>query len=305
MITHKEKKKELTQAAIFVLPMLLVLLVFTLFPILYSLYLSFNKVNLVGDVSFNFIGFENFKNALADDRVFVALRNTLKYVVIVVPIQTILALVLATVLNSGIKFQKTFRSLLFIPTLTSSSALTLIFMFIFSLNGPINGLLMNFHIISAPINYLNDEGTVMYSIMAMNVWSTVPMFMTIYLSGLQDIDQTMYEAADIDGANMFQKWFKITIPQIAPVTNYVVMMGLISTFQLFDQPYIVSQGSGGPNNSTLTLSLIIYQYAFRQFGTMGYASAIALLLTVVIFTISMVFRKFSSEDVNGQGGALH
>ncbi|WP_369406636.1 carbohydrate ABC transporter permease [Lacticaseibacillus nasuensis] len=141
----------------------------------------------------------------------------------------------------------------------------------------------------------------MWAIIVMNIWSTVPMFMTIYLSGLQDIDSAMYEAADIDGANMFQKWFKITVPQIAPVTNYVVMMGLTSTFQLFDQPYIVSGGSGGPNNATLTLSLVIYQYAFRQFGTMGYASAIALLLTIAIFVVSMIFRHFSSENVTGEG----
>nr|WP_179394676.1 sugar ABC transporter permease [Lacticaseibacillus absianus] len=281
--------------------MLLVLLTFTLFPIFYSLYLSFHKVNLVGNVSYQFVGLKNFINAITDERVMIALRNTLKYVAIVVPVQTVLALVLATVLNSGIRFQKTFRSLLFIPTLTSSSALTLIFMFIFSLNGPINSLLMKLNLLAAPINFLNDQNSVMGAIIVMNIWSTVPMFMTIYLSGLQDIDMAMYEAADIDGANMFQKWFKITVPQIAPVTNYVVMMGLISTFQLFDQPYIVSGGSGGPNNATLTLSLIIYQYAFRQFGTMGYASAIALLLTLVVFLISMVFRHFSSENVTGEG----
>lgn len=300
-MSRAERKKELIQAAVFVLPTLAVLLVFTLFPVVYAFYLSLNKVNLVGNVSYQFVGFQNFINAFNDSRVAEALWNTAKYVLVVVPIQTVLALILATVLNSGIKFQKTFRSLLFIPTLTSSSALTLIFMFIFSLNGPINSLLMDLHVYTQPINFLNDQSTVLYAIMAMNIWSTVPMFMTIYLSGLQDIDSAMYEAADIDGANMFQKWFKITIPQIAPVTNYVVMMGLISTFQLFDQPYIVSQGSGGPNNSTLTLSLIIYQYAFRQFGTMGYASAIAILLTIVIFIISMVFRRFSSEDITGEG----
>lgn len=157
MARSSERKRDITQAAAFVLPMLLVLLIFTLFPIFYSLYLSFNKVNLVGDVSYNFVGFKNFTNAITDERVIIALKNTLKYVVVVVPIQSILALVLATVLNSGIRFQKTFRSLLFIPTLTSSSALTLIFMFIFSLNGPLNSLLLDLHILNNPINYLNDQ----------------------------------------------------------------------------------------------------------------------------------------------------
>jgi multiple sugar transport system permease protein len=129
------------------------------------------------------------------------------------------------------------------------------------------------------------------------------MFMTNYLAGLQDIPNTMYEAAEIDGASVFQRLTKITIPQLVPVTNYIIMIGLASTFQLFDQTYIVSGGSGGPNNATLTLSLIIYQYAFKTFGTIGYASAIAILLTIVIFTISFILRKYTNEDVTGEGEA--
>jgi multiple sugar transport system permease protein len=223
--------------------------------------------------------------------------------VIVVPIETMIALVLAFVLNSGIKFQNTFRTLLFLPTLTSSSALTMIFMFLFSMNGPVNKLLIQMGLLSAPVGFLNESATVMNAIIIMNIWSTVPMFMTIYLAGLQDIPNTMYEAAEIDGASVFQRLTKITIPQLVPVTNYIIMIGLASTFQLFDQTYIVSGGSGGPNNATLTLSLIIYQYAFKTFGTIGYASAIAILLTIVIFTISFILRKYTNEDVTGEGEA--
>jgi multiple sugar transport system permease protein len=241
--------------------------------------------------------------AFKDERVLIALKNTLRYVVIVVPIQTMIALVLAFVLNSGIKFQNTFRTLLFLPTLTSSSALTMIFMFLFSMNGPVNKLLIQMGLLSAPVGFLNESATVMNAIIIMNIWSTVPMFMTIYLAGLQDIPNTMYEAAEIDGASVFQRLTKITIPQLVPVTNYIIMIGLASTFQLFDQTYIVSGGSGGPNNATLTLSLIIYQYAFKTFGTIGYASAIAILLTIVIFTISFILRKYTNEDVTGEGEA--
>jgi multiple sugar transport system permease protein len=272
-------------------------------PIVYAFYLSFNKVSLVGDVQYQFIGFKNYLTAFKDERVLIALKNTLRYVVIVVPIQTMIALVLAFVLNSGIKFQNTFRTLLFLPTLTSSSALTMIFMFLFSMNGPVNKLLIQMGLLSAPVGFLNESATVMNAIIIMNIWSTVPMFMTIYLAGLQDIPNTMYEAAEIDGASVFQRLTKITIPQLVPVTNYIIMIGLASTFQLFDQTYIVSGGSGGPNNATLTLSLIIYQYAFKTFGTIGYASAIAILLTIVIFTISFILRKYTNEDVTGEGEA--
>ena len=296
-----KKYRERVQGVFFSLPTVVILTVFVLLPVFYSLYLSFNKVSLVGDVSYNFVGLQNYMNALKDPRVIIALKNTLKYVLITVPAQTLIALLLASVLNSGVKFQNGFRTLLFLPTLTSSSALTMIFMFLFSVNGPINQLFMKWGWLDSPISFLNDSSTVLYAIIIMNVWSTVPMFMTIYLAGLQDIPKTMYEAAEIDGANSLQKLLKITIPQLVPVTNYIVMVGLASTFQLFDQTYIVSSGSGGPNNATLTLSLIIYQYAFKTFGTIGYASAIAVLLTLFIFIISMVLRRFTNEDVTGEG----
>lgn len=296
-----KKYRERVQGVFFSLPTVIILSVFVLLPVFYSIYLSFNKVSLVGDVSYNFVGLQNYMNALKDPRVVIALKNTLKYVLITVPAQTLIALLLASVLNSGVKFQNGFRTLLFLPTLTSSSALTMIFMFLFSVNGPINKLFIQWGWLDTPVSFLNDSSTVLYAIIIMNVWSTVPMFMTIYLAGLQDIPKTMYEAAEIDGANSLQKLLKITIPQLVPVTNYIVMVGLASTFQLFDQTYIVSSGSGGPNNATLTLSLIIYQYAFKTFGTIGYASAIAVLLTLFIFIISMILRKFTNEDVTGEG----
>lgn len=298
----KKNHREKLQGIMFSLPAVIILGVFTLLPVIYSFYLSFNKVSLIGEVSYDFVGLRNYISALKDPRVMIALQNTAKYVAIVVPAQTLLALLLASVLNSGIRFQNGFRTLLFLPTLTSSSALTMIFMFLFSVNGPVNKLLLQVGLLDSPIGFLNETSTVLYAIIIMNVWSTVPMFMTIYLAGLQDIPKTMYEAAEIDGANAFQRLTRITIPQLVPVTNYIVMVGLASTFQLFDQTYIVSGGSGGPNNATLTLSLIIYQYAFKTFGTMGYASAIAVLLTLFIFIISMILRKFTNEDVTGEGG---
>ena len=298
----KKNHREKLQGIMFSLPAIIILGVFTLLPVIYSFYLSFNKVSLIGEVSYDFVGLRNYISALKDPRVMIALQNTAKYVAIVVPAQTLLALLLASVLNSGIRFQNGFRTLLFLPTLTSSSALTMIFMFLFSVNGPVNKLLLQVGLLDSPIGFLNETSTVLYAIIIMNVWSTVPMFMTIYLAGLQDIPKTMYEAAEIDGANAFQRLTRITIPQLVPVTNYIVMVGLASTFQLFDQTYIVSGGSGGPNNATLTLSLIIYQYAFKTFGTMGYASAIAVLLTLFIFIISVILRKFTNEDVTGEGG---
>lgn len=291
-----KKRREALTGYGFMLPALIIMTVFTLIPVFYALFLSFTKVDLIGGMNFDWVGFKNYANALNDERVWIAFKNTLRYVVIVVPLQTAIALLIAAVLNSGIKFQNTFRTIFFLPTLTSSSALTMIFMFLFSLNGPFNSILVQMGLIDAPINFINETEFALNTIMAMNIWSTVPFFMTIYLAGLQDIDNSLYEAADIDGANAWQKLIKITVPNLTPVTNYVLLMGIIGCFQLFDQAYIISGGSGGPNNATLTFSLIIYQYAFKTMGTMGYSAALAVLLTIIIFAVSMIAKRVNREE---------
>ncbi|WP_214821214.1 MULTISPECIES: sugar ABC transporter permease [unclassified Exiguobacterium] len=291
-------RREAVQGMTFMLPTIIILVTFTLLPIAYSLFLSFTRVNLFGGIDFQWVGFENYVNAWNDDRVWTALKNTFRYALFVVPIQTAIALLMAAVLNSGIRFQNTFRTIYFLPTLTSSSALTMIFMFLFSLNGPINNVLVSLGLLDAPINFINETDFALTTIMVMNIWSTVPFFMTIYLAGLQDIPSSLYEAASLDGANAWQKLMKITVPNLTPVTNYVLLMGIIGCFQLFDQAYIISGGTGGPNNATLTFSLIIYQYAFKTIGTMGYASALAIILTIIIFTVSMIARKLNKEESN-------
>lgn len=264
-------------------------------PLGYAIYISLNQVNLLAG-TFEWIGLGNYQRAFNDPRLMIALRNTVRYVLFVVPSQTFLALVMAAVLNSGIKFQRTFRTIYFLPTLTSSAALTMIFMFLFAVNGPVNGFLIQWGWISSPIHFVDNIDFVLYTVMIMNVWSTVPLFMTIYLAGLQDVDTALYEAASIDGANTWQKFTKITIPNLAPVTNYVLLMGIIGTFQVFDQVFIISGGTGGPMNATLTVALLIYQFAFQFRGTMGYATALAILLAILIFIVSMIARQLNKEE---------
>ena len=251
---------------------------------------------MLGGLDFEFVGLRNYQIAFNDDRLLIALRNTVRYVAFVVPIQTVVALVMAYVLNSGIKFQKTFRMIYFLPTLTSSAALTMIFMFLFSINGPVNGFLVEWGWLESPINFVQDTQFALNTIMVMNIWSTVPFYMTIYLAGLQDIPDALYEAASLDGANAVQKLTKITVPNLVPVTNFILLMGIIGCFQIFDQAYIISGGTGGPNNATMTLALLIFRYAFRINGTMGYASALAILLTILIFIVSMIAKRLNREE---------
>jgi len=184
-----------------------------------------------------------------------------------------------------------------LPTLTSSAALTLIFMFIFNINGPLNHFLMSMGLYAHPINFLQNPAYSLKVIMVMNIWSTVPNFMTVYLASLVDLPKSFYEAAEVDGATAWQKLRYITVPYLRPITTYVLLTGIIGTFQMFDQAYIFSNGSGGPDNSTLTVALMIYQYAFGSMNTMGYACALAIILTIIIFIVSRL-----TEKLNGSNG---
>ncbi|OKH21329.1 sugar ABC transporter permease [Hydrococcus rivularis NIES-593] len=293
----KSQKKVLQQEAssgyLFMAPSLIILGVFLFLPILYAIFLSFHKVQVLGELSYRLVGSRNFSRILDDERVLMAFKNTFDYVIVVVPSQTILALILATILNASIKGRQLFRVIFFLPTVTSSAVLTLIFIWIYNSNGLLNNLLS--HVGLPTYNWLGDPQVALKAIMIMNVWSTVPFFMVIYLAALQDIPSELYEAAKIDGANECDRFFNITLPLLKPVTFFVIVMGIIGTFQLFDQSYIFSNGSGGPNNSTLTVVLLIYQYAFKSLD-MGYAAALALMLAGVILIVTLIQRRFFQNE---------
>lgn len=291
----KTRITEWTQAYTFLFPAILVAGLFSVVSIIFSIYLSFNDVNLFSN-TYQFVGLKNYGRMFTDTRAMVGLKNTATFALIVVPVQTLVSMIIAYVLaNDKLKGKKVFRVIYFLPALTSSSALTLIFMFIFNIYGPVNGALMSAGIIAEPINFINDPNYALQVIMAMNIWSTVPTFMTIYLASLVDLPKSLYEAAEIDGASVIQKLRYITIPYLRPVTTYVLLMGIIGTFQMFDQAYIFSNGSGGPANSTLTVALMVYQYAFGQMNTMGYASALAIVLALVIFTVSILAERINEK----------
>lgn len=291
----KSQWQEIRQAWLFLAPAIIVVGIFFVLAVLFAFYLSFNDVNLFTN-TFSFKGIENYLRIFTDQKARIALRNTATFALVVVPLQTIFALIIAYILSSkGIKGKKLFRMVYFLPTLTSSSALTIIFMFIFNIYGPVNDLFMNLGFYSEPINFLQEPAYALKVIMVMNIWSTVPYYMTIYLASLVDLPHSLYEAAEIDGATTVDKLRYITIPYLRPITTYVLLTGIIGTFQMFDQAYIFSNGSGGPNNSTMTLSLMIYQYAFGQMNTMGYAAALAIVLAIIIFITSLLAEKLNKE----------
>jgi multiple sugar transport system permease protein len=292
IILRKSLSENLT-GYLFMSPVILVLSLFVVFPIFFAFFLAFQKVRLLGGLEFDFIGLQNFYRLGQDDRIGIALKNTIEYVLIVVPSQTILALLLAVTLNAGVKGQQFWRVLYFLPTLTSSAVLTLIFMWIYNADGLLNHALNGLGL--PTYNWLGDPAIALKGIMLMNIWSTAPFFMVIYLAALQDIPVVLYEAAMLDGAAKLQQVRYITLPQLKPVTFFVVATGIIGTFQLFDQSYIFSGGSGGPNNATLTVVLLIYQSVFRDLQ-LGYGAAIAFFLALIIIAVTLLQHRWMGRE---------
>lgn len=276
-----------------ILPALTAIAAFAIAPLFFAIFLCFHRVKILGELEYRFIATKNFSRLLSDERVFIALQNTISYVLTVVPMQTVLALILALILNANIRGKNWFKVIFFLPNITSSAVLTLIFMWIYNADGILNNLLRFFHL--PTYNWISDPNVALKSIAIMNVWSTAPFFALVYLAALQDIPKYLYEAAAIDGVSAWERFFYITLPALKPVTFFTLAMGIIGTFQLFDQAYIFSGGSGGPNNSTLTVVMLIYQYAFKS-RDIGYASALALLLAGTIAIATIAQRMFFSEE---------
>ncbi|MDY0745132.1 sugar ABC transporter permease [Paucibacter sp. R3-3] len=275
-------------AWLFLAPVLVLVTLFTLLPVLYALYASVHKIDIVSGRS-TWAGLANAQYLLDDPKFWAACRNTIRYVAIVVPAQTLLALALACVLNGKVRFKRGFVTLLFLPTLTSSAAMTMIFMWLFNNNGIVSQAIHNHFGIT--IRFLSDPAWALPIIMLMNVFSTVPNFMVVYLAGLQQIPQQLYEAMTLDGAGPVSRHWHISVPHLMPITFYVATMGLIGCFQVFDQAFILSRGDGGPENSTLTFTLLIYHFAFRTYNTMGLACALAVVLAIVILLATLLLKR--------------
>ena len=281
--TVRRRRSEALTAYAFLAPYLFMFLTFTVFGIAYTVYLSFTRYNLLRPPEL--WGLEGWVRVFNDD-LFIkkALPNTFKYALIVVPTQTMLSLVLAFVLDQKLRFRRLFRTIYYLPSITSSVVISLIFIWLFSPIGVIN------QIFRLNINWLNDVRTAFYTIMMVNVFTTSGTLMLIFLAGLQDISDTLYEAASIDGANKLQLFRYITIPMLRPIIFFVATVGVIGAFQVFDQIFIMTRG--GPADSSTTVAYIIYKWAFRDTTIkMGQAAVAAVILTFIIFSITMLQRR--------------
>lgn len=288
----KEKiKLEYVAAFLFLLPNIIGFIIFTLWPMIYSFFLGFVKWGLINEASF--VGLDNYKEIFRDNIFWVCLKNTAVYSFVKVPLNLFLSLLLAILLNQEIKGRNFFRTIAFLPAVCSSVAVAIIWKPLLesTQNGLINHMLGFIGI--SPIPFLSSTTWALPSVIGVGIWKELGYFMIIYLAGLQGIPSSYYEAASIDGANARTKFFNITLPLLAPTTFFAFVTSLIGSFQIFDLTSVLT--TGGPANSTNTLVMYIYQNGFRWFR-MGYASSLALILFVIIFTVTMIQSKLSNRN---------
>ncbi|WP_303753703.1 carbohydrate ABC transporter permease [Enterococcus sp. S86.2] len=275
----------------FIAPAMICFVIFLLFPAIMAIYLSFTSYN--GFTPSKFIGLDNYIRSFQDPIFLNSLKNVGIYVALFVPIVVILSFLLAVLLNNKMKGIKIFRILFYLPCLTSAVASSMVWKWLMN---PSEGLLNQiFRLLHIPTSsWLNNSKTAMISIVIICVWSALASNIMIYLSALQNVPDSVYESAELDGAGPIRRLVSITFPLVAPTTYFVITMALIGAFQVFDQVYVLT--SGGPANSTTVPLYLIYTNAFKE-AQVGYACSQAMILFLLIMAITLIQRKYNKESL--------
>ncbi|TCM51662.1 carbohydrate ABC transporter permease [Kribbella sp. VKM Ac-2568] len=273
----KVYKKDNLAAYLFLTPWLLGLFLITVGPMAASLYLAFTDYNLIQAPEW--IGLENFTRMLSDERLHNSLQVTFTYVFVSVPLQLAVALLLAVVLDRGVRGMAFYRSVFYLPSLLGSSvAVAILWKQVFGTEGLLNQVLAPFGFDGR--GWISDPSTALGTLVVLNVW-TFGAPMVIFLAGLRQIPSMYYEAASVDGAGPMRRFASITLPLLTPIIFFNLVLQIIHAFQSFTQAFVVSGGTGGPSDSTMFFTLYLYDRGFGNFD-MGYASAMAWFLLVII-----------------------
>lgn len=284
----KRKYKDNLAGHLFLAPWIIGIVGFTAGPILASLYLAFTDYNLLQPPEF--AGMDNFTRMWNDDRLWTSMRVTLEYVFVSVPILLALALLVAVILDKGLKGLPIYRSVFYLPSLMGGSvAIAILWRQVFGKEGLVNSFLAVFGF-EGP-GWVAHPDYALGTLIVLNVW-TFGSPMIIFLAGLRQIPHMYYEAASVDGAGKMRQFFTITLPLLTPIIFFNLVLQTIFAFQNFTQAYVVSGGTGGPSDSTLFFTLYLYQQAFSRLD-MGYASAMAWMLLIVIGLLTAAHFWFS------------
>lgn len=294
------EKKNCFVAYSFILPNFLGFAIFTLGPILVAFILAFMEWD--GNHSMEFIGIENFVEMVGNRRFLAALKNTIVYTIVTVPLTLVVALGLSIILNQKIRGKNFFRTISFFPYVASLVAVAAVWNMLFSpaKSGPVNMIL---YTLGCPPDKLPlwaaGREWVMFTIVLFSVWKNMGYYMVIYLAGLQGVNSELYEACALDGANSWQKFWYITLPQLQPTTFFVTIMLTINCFKVFDIVYMLAGGSNGVvNTSAIVLVSHIYEEAFSNWN-LGYASAVAMILFLLVLFVTIIQfrgeRKYAND----------
>ena len=276
----------------FVIPSVILIILFVFYPMVQALITSFQTG--AGN-NLTFTGIANYKRLLTDTTFRKALFNTILYLIIQVPIMILLALVISSMLNNKkLKFKGCFRTAIFLPCVTSLVAYSIVFKSLFATDGFVNAILMKLNLIAEPISWITDPVWAKVLIILAITWRWTGYNMVFYLSGLQGIDDSIYEAADIDGAGAFEKFKSITLPMLKPIILFTTINSTIGTLQLFDETMNITQG--GPANATITISQYIYNILFKYSPDFGYAAAVSYVIVVMIVVLSFIQMKVGDKN---------
>lgn len=271
-----------------VTPAIILYMIFTFYPILKSLAMVTQKWQ---GLRSTYIGLGNFARMMQDKVFWQALGNNFLFMAIQIPIMILLALILAVMLNQGIKRGRgVLRTIFFLPCVTSLIAYSVLFRMLFQTNGLLNNILINLNIINAPIGWLNDPFWAKATIIIALTWRWTGYNMVFFLVGLQNINTEIYEAAEVDGANKIQQFFKVTLPLLRPVILFSVVTSISGTMQLIDEPNVLTW-EGGPANATMTAALYIYRQAFVLNSDFGYATALSYVIVLISGLFALLQMK--------------
>jgi len=291
------RRNEATMAWIFSSPAIILLVVFLIAPFLMAVGLSFTDQRLIPNPNLptQIVGLRNFARMLKDEAFLRGLLNNFYFVFVVVPLQTALALLLAILVNQKLKAMNLFRTIYFSPVVTTMVVVSVIWTFLYN---PGEGLINEFiQTISfgllGPQKWLQDTRLVFPAIMLLSIWQGVGFQMVIYLAGLQDIPISLYEAAEVDGANKLQQFLYVTLPQLRNTTIFVVLATTILAFKLFTQVEVMTKG--GPENASMTTIVHVIHQGWGQLKV-GYASAISIAFFLIVLGVSMIQRYFLREE---------
>lgn len=277
----------------FILPSIILLLVFNVIPLVFSFVLSFCDANMTLD-HVSFAGFRNFTRAFGDSRFLNSLKVTILFSVIEVPIQTFGAMIIAAMINKNNGANKLFRAIYFLPVICSATAIGIMWKMILHSNvGFFTYMIQSMGL--GKINFFNDPKLTLFVVAFISIWRSFGISAIVYVTAIQNVSSSIYEAAQIDGANKLQQFINVTAPSIRPTFWYILMTRLAGSLQIFDIVYMTT--GGGPNFTTESTVTYVYTRAFSSKSEMGYASAMSFILFVVIMIITVfLYKRMNAED---------